>query len=485
MIRSILLFALVLVAIGLSAQAPEAEIARIEQRIQRVLRVKGETTPTFPLEERMRHYRVPGLSIAVFKDGQLHWAKSYGLADTQMVKPVTNATLFQAASISKPVAALAALKLVEAGKVDLNTDVNEYLTSWKLPGNKYTRQQPVTLRHLLSHTGGVTVHGFPGYTQDMVFPSTVDVLDGKGNTDPIRVDTLPGSKWRYSGGGFTIMQQLVEDVSGQPFAQFAQEQVLEPIGMKHSGFLHPLPAERHNGASAAYDSEGKMIEGKWHNYPELAAAGLWTTPSDLAAFAIELSKIVNGGEGVLASALVDSMLTEVKNGYGLGVGVYRRPDTLQFSHGGSNAGFKCHLVADALQNSGVVIMANADQGYSLLQEIEVAIGEEYGWELLKPREIELLAMTPAQLEKFTGTYQYTEQVDGIGDYFITIRLEEDRLVVHDPNDGEIRYPRALSETEFIDIDNEDGFRFDTEDGALVLYWNDNFKFTIVDKATGK
>ncbi|MBN1821194.1 MAG: beta-lactamase family protein, partial [Prolixibacteraceae bacterium] len=300
----------------------------------------GSSPVTFDFLGRMEHYKVPGMSIAVVKDGKIVWTEGFGIANTETGSKVDTNTLFQAGSISKPLAALAALKLVEEGKVNLDEDVNTYLKTWKLPDNKYTSEQKVTLRLLLTHSAGITVHGFPGYRQDEKFPTINEVLDGKGNTDKIRVNKIPGTEWRYSGGGYTIMEKLVEDVSGMPLEEYMAKFILKPMGMNNSTYEQPLPQDLYSQASAAYDQKGELIKGWWHNYPEQAAAGLWTTPTDLAKYCIEIQEILAGKKkGVLKKEMVEDMLTKHLNNWGLGVSLTGDGESLIFQHGGKNAGF--------------------------------------------------------------------------------------------------------------------------------------------------
>ena len=332
-------------------------------------------------EMRKRH--IPGLSLAIIQDGKIVKAKGYGVTEKGGETPVTASTLFQAGSISKPVSALGALRLVEQGKLALDEDVNAKLVTWKVPENEFTREKKVTLRGLLSHTAGLTVHGFPGYATDEPVPTLVQVLDGAkpANTAPIRVDILPGSQWRYSGGGYTVMQQLIIDVTGKPFPQFMQEAVLGPLGMKESTFEQPLPdrqGEAHG--DRALPRTGSLVKGRWHIYPEMAAAGLWTTPSDLARFAIGVQEALAGKSAkTLSQAMARQMLTEQKNGYGLGVGLEGSGATLRFGHGGRDEGFDALLIAYAETGQGAAIMINANDNSRMMSRILEAIAREYHW----------------------------------------------------------------------------------------------------------
>ncbi len=212
--RTCFLMCLILIACASTPRQSDPQLAKptesdvvalLEQLQPSSIVVDGDPIATTTLAELMREHQVPGVSIAVIRNGKIDWARGFGIADVETGRAVTPQTLFQAASISKPVAAAAALSMVQDGLLDLDEDINLKLKSWKLPTNEFTVDRPVTLRQLLSHTAGTTVHGFPGYARDANWPSTIDILEGRGNTDPVRVDTLPGSNWRYSGGGYTIV----------------------------------------------------------------------------------------------------------------------------------------------------------------------------------------------------------------------------------------------------------------------------------------
>ena len=298
----------------LAAQAPstvEQRIERIQNGLLPAVLVKGDPVTTTKLADRMAALHVPGVSIAVIHDGKIEWARGFGVTRVGG-PPVTPETLFQAASISKPVAAMAVLRLVEAGKIGLDTDVNQYLKTWKMPENSFTAKTKVTVRELLTHTAGLTVHGFAGYAFGAPVPTLVEVLNGEkpANSAPIRVDTLPGTIWRYSGGGYVVAQELVQDVTGEPFPKVMHDTVLAPIGMTKSTYEQPLPKSRMDEVATPYRGDGQPVPGGPHVYPEMAPAGLWTTPSDLARYAIEVQKSLAGkANHVLSAAMVRQMLT--------------------------------------------------------------------------------------------------------------------------------------------------------------------------------
>ena len=260
----------------------------------------------------MAHHNIPGVSIAFFEEGQILWTKSYGFADVESNRPVNADTRFQAASISKPVAASAMLQMVQDGQLNLDKPVNDYLTSWKLSDNRFTEAEDVNLRRIVSHTAGLTVHGFRGYAKGEDVPTTVQVLNGAepANSDRIMADTLPGSMYRYSGGGYTLMQMLLEDASGKDFAALMGENVLSKIGMTNSAYAQPLRPDWQGQEAFGYRSDSSMVEGQWHTYPEKAAAGLWTTPSDLAKFAIAVQNAWQGDQNQFISPeIAKQMLT--------------------------------------------------------------------------------------------------------------------------------------------------------------------------------
>src|ERR1700744_100481 len=292
-------------------------IHKIETCLPPAVVVKGEPPSCTPLLTRMQQLHVQGVSIAVVHHGVIEWARGYGIA-TPDNKPVTPETIFQAGSISKPVASMGALRLVQEGKLSLDADVNTKLTSWKVPASDAVPGAVVTLRELMTHTAGMTVHGFPGYAAGAPVPTLVQVLNGEkpANTPAVRIDTPPGTIWRYSGGGITIMQQLMIDVTHEPFPKLMHDTVLAPIGMTHSTYEQPLPAALLPTAATPYDGQDKLVPGGAHTYPEMAAAGLWTTPSDLARFIIENQQSLQGkANHVLSQAMTKEMMTPGKGSW--------------------------------------------------------------------------------------------------------------------------------------------------------------------------
>ena len=452
------------------AEAPPAPTPEeVAAGLRPVIQLEGAPEAVYDLEDRMAYYQVPGVSVAVLDGGEIAWARGWGVADTASGRPVTPETLFQAASISKPVAALAALTLVEDGSVILDAPVNAFLTTWKVPENEFTADSTVTLRGLLAHTAGLTVWGFPGYRKDEPFgdqpvASNVQVLDGLGNTDPVRVYKVPGTSWQYSGGGYTVMEQMVEDVTGRPFHEAARERVLEPAGMTRSTYAQPLPEERWGEAAHGYRSDGSPVAGEWHNYPEQAAAGLWTTPTDLLRLSRHLLAIRRGEaeDGVVSRETLAEAWTahrgdeEGFTNYGLGFGVNGEGDAFTFGHGGSNEGFKAQWTVYAERGQGVAVMTNGDRGSALAQEIIRSVSEAYGWPGFKSRVRAAAALGPEALAAYAGRYAMEDEEE----FVLAIRPAEGTLEVDVPGQGTYTL-HAAAETpdEFFDVTDGQVIRF--------------------------
>ncbi len=396
----------------LVAQEPQnehvASIEKFEKGFAAGVRFKGDPAQT--IQQRMAHFGVPGACIAVVKDNKVIWSKGYGVMDRKTGQQVSADTLFQCASISKPVSAAAALKMVEQGKFDLDTDINQYLKSWSLPTNEFTQQQPVTLKHLVSHTGGLTVHGFLGYTDKQKIPTLVQILDGAppSNSGPIRVDKTPDGSMRYSGGGYCVMQQMMIDAyDGKSFPEIMDMLVLAPLEMNLSTFQHPLPKERLAEVATGYLPDGKRVAGGQHVYPEMAPAGLYASASQLASFFIELQLAKKGeSERVLSRAMAKKMLTPVDGRFGLGVGVKDNAGELYMGHGGWNEGFSSEATFHQDRGYGVVVLTNSNHP-PFVEEATHAVARTYKWHNYALPEFEKMPISDEQVEKLVGRYDHS------------------------------------------------------------------------------
>jgi CubicO group peptidase (beta-lactamase class C family) len=338
-------------------------------------------------------YHVPGISISVVDKGRIAWTRGYGVV-TPGGKEISGDTRFGAGSVSKPVAAIATLRLVEQGKLKLDGELNEALKSWKIPRNEFTAKKPVTLREALAHTAGFIqpAKGWRGYEVGAPLPTLVQVLNGKppANSPAAIVDMLPGSKFRYSNCGYLAIQQAEIDVTGETFPQMMDELVLKPLEMKCSSFEQPMPRDVEEFAAIGHDMEGKPVPGKWHIYPEMAAGGLWTTSADLARFVIAVQRAYHGEPGsILGVELCQQALTPqvagapFEDSYGLGfqVGTEANGKPKFFWHGGGVAGFYSHIVGILESGQGAVVLVNGKNSAELIQLLIPSIRKEYKWKL--------------------------------------------------------------------------------------------------------
>jgi CubicO group peptidase (beta-lactamase class C family) len=374
-------------------------------------------------------------------------------------------------SISKPLAAMAALRLVEQGKLSLDADINTFLTTWKFPADPVAVSKPVTLRELLTHTGGTTVHGFPGYASTEPVPTLVQVLNGEkpANTPAICSEAVPGAKWNYSGGGYTIMQQALIDVTKEPFPKLLHDTVLAPIGMTQSTYEQPLPKEFQAYAATPYSGDGKPVKGGAHTYPEMAAAGLWTTPTDLARYAIEVQKSLEGkANHVLSVEMTRQMLTPGMGQRGLGLEIGGAEADPYFTHGGVNEGFVNNFAAYEKNGEGAVVMTNSANGGLIASEILHSIAAVYRWPDFQPAVRTVVSVDPKILAQFAGVYALAPTFN------MTITLVDGQLISQATRQGKVPL-FAESETMFFpkDINAEIEFPKDEKGPAsqLILHQN--------------
>ncbi len=434
-----------------------------DDRIDRVLHglrppvaIKGRPAVRWTLAERMAVHHVPGVSIAIIDGGRVVWARGFGVKENGTNDLVTTSTLFQAQSISKAVAATATLFLVDSGKLSLDENPNTYLRSWKLPENEFQVKEKVTLRKILSHSAGLTVGGFAGYRSGDALPTLLQILNGEkpATNPPIRVDTVPGSISRYSGGGAMVMQQLLIDVTGESFPSMMKRLVFDRIGMTLSTYEQPLPEARRKEAASGHDGEGELVKGKWPIVPEMAAAGLWTTPTELAEWALEISDAWGGRPSkLLSKKIATEMLTMQKPPFGLGVYIRGTDEALSFFHAGSIWGFRAFVVMFPAIGKGAVVMTNADQGDALITELITSIAAEYHWPARNQSEREVVILTAQQLDGLVGTYSLPPAPSGAPVYY-EVSLKGEQLFAELKGLGS--YPKteiyAASATSFFTLD---------------------------------
>jgi len=365
-------------------------ISHIESNIIPISKSGIDSGVTQSIVSRMAQLEVRGLSIAVFDQGIIIGARGYELSDKNLSIKVDTATIFQAASMSKPVTSVGIFTLIEKKLLSLDEDINLKLHTWKLPNNDFTVKEKVTVRRILNHTAGLSVSGFNGYNPNDAVPTLPQILNGTppANSKPVRVIVQPGTREDYSGGGYTILQLLLEDVTDESFPKYMNENVLQHIGLAQSIFSLNLPDNMAIHASKAYQQNGELVDGGYHIYPEQAAAGLWITPSDYARFMLNIGNSYRGNltAGILEQSSVQNIFTTAPNAGGLGFGVDGEGEAFRFRHSGGNAGFVCYAISFAKIGRGVVVMSNSHNGYQLIHEVVRAIAREYKWPPMWPGE---------------------------------------------------------------------------------------------------
>lgn len=386
--------------------------AEFESGILPAVVIRGEPLRPARLVDRMARDGVPGISIAVVRNGKVEWAHAYGFADSVDHRPLTTHSRMLAGSISKPITAFAALRLVAAGRLNLDEDVNKYLRSWKLPTNDFTRAHPVTLAQLLSHTSGIRTHHYNPYADDDAVPTLRQILDGTPPSvdGPIVFDALPGQRWQYSNANYLVVEQLIEDVTGKDFATVVEELVLRPVEMSESTFVQPRTLDWPGDRAAGHDEDGKRLPGRgYYAYPQLAVAGLWTTATDLARFVIAVQHAIAGRSTLLPAALARRMVERGAGDWGLGLRHAANANGNDwFDHTGSDAGFGANLAGSIDGGDGVAVMINTEHGRGLSREVQFTIRRVYGWPGAGPIAKTVVHLDEAQLRPVAGRYQFAD-----------------------------------------------------------------------------
>jgi CubicO group peptidase (beta-lactamase class C family) len=385
--------------------AIQKKITAVENSLAPAI-IFGDTVPKMNIEKRMKETAIPGLSIAVIRNYKIEWSKGYGWADVEEKRKVTTDTRFQAASISKSINSLGVLKLVEMGKLDPEADINTYLTTWKFPYDSLSHNKKISVYNLLSHTAGLDIHGFPGYEKTDTLPTLQQILDGKrpANTKAVRSLFEPGTKFKYSGGGITISQLILTNITNSNYADWMQKNVLAPLDMTNSSYQQP-PTPTANLATGYYGN-GKPVTGKYHIYPEQAAAGLWTTPTDLAKFIIECQLALEGrSKKVLSQAMMKKRLTPyIDSNAALGVFIEKKEGESYFTHNGGNEAFLCTSYGSMQGGNGVVIMINGEN-FAVINELLSSVAMVYGWKgFYKPTFKKIVTLPKDTLQKLVGNF---------------------------------------------------------------------------------
>ncbi|UXI70227.1 serine hydrolase domain-containing protein [Tahibacter amnicola] len=391
-----------------------ARIAAMENGLRPMVLEPGQEPPRWTLAERMAHHKVPGLAIAILRNGEVAHVRGYGVRAAGGNDKVDGDTLFSCGSVSKVVTAATVLRLVDQGTLDLDKDVNTYLRRWHTPdAPEITRGKQPTLRMLMSHTSGLGQHGFKDYPPGAPLPTAVQTLDGlpPAKNPPVRFEYEPGTRAQYSGGGTTVTQLVLEDATQKTFGALAQSLVFEPLGMRRANFENPLSAERGNIAEA-HDDNGAAAAAPvgWQSMPELAASGLWSSARDLGTFTASLIKSYRGESTFLSRSLAQEMMTEVaRSTRGLGPFLESAGHTRIFHHGGANDSYKAWIEGHLVTGDGIVILTNGANGGALNREIRNAAADAFGWPVNAPVRTVAIDLSHARYQDYAGAYQLDKQ----------------------------------------------------------------------------
>jgi CubicO group peptidase (beta-lactamase class C family) len=445
-------------------QSKEEKIGQVENGLRPEYFIKGDKLKS--ITDQMKETNTPGISVAVIHNSEIVWTKGYGVVDIETQKPVNTNSIFQAASISKPLTALAVMKLVQDGKLDLDENINSYLKTWKLPENEFTAKNKVTLRNLLSHTAGISVHGFSGYKADADVPTLVQVLNGEApeNSGKVVVDMEPNTEFRYSGGGYTILQQALIDQLQKTFQEIMQELVLDPLDMTNSFYSNTALNEKQcSNATSGHNNDGELVIGKRYIYPEMAAEGLWTTAEDLAKFAVEVQKSLKGESSkVITKEFMEIMTTPVLNGeYNIGLCNEKIGAEQLLGHDGGNEGYTCGMIFHKEKEFGVILMSNSQSGYEMNIPFLRSAAAAYGFDNILSPDYETFDLSADAIKLFSGNYRI--------EFDKTVKIFEDKSrLVYKTIFDELKQLDYVGNNIMIDINRTTKIEFREAFGELYM-----------------
>lgn len=401
------------------AEAKEKQ-AELDRGIRTQVKFVGEPEQFSSIADKLSDYNIPALSLAVINQGKVEWTETYVNTDFPEEQGLDCHSLFQTASLSKPVTVLAALRMQAEGEIDLDRNIQDYLQDYVLPPGKQTADNPVTMRNIFSHSSGITAGGYEGYARGRPLPSDIDVLKGREgvNSPAIEVVSAPNEVLAYSGGAYTLAEVALQDIFKDEFSNIMQEWILEPAGMKHSEFTQPLPSSVPNGVAHGYTQSGEMVEGGWRNHPEQAAAGLWSTSADMAKFLIEIYNAYQGKRSIFSTSDIESMISQERDGLAYGFILNRSGDDISITHYGGNIGYRTGMTISLTSGNGLVYLINSDNGGALGNELLLSASQVYGWEHFRQTEATRTQVSPDDLMPLAGDYKWNKQVD------VSIRYDE-------------------------------------------------------------
>ncbi len=407
---------------------------QLENGIRGQVRFLEEQDHLSPLRDKMTEYKIPATSLAIIHQGRIEWAETYQNPDFTGENDLDCSSIFQAASLSKPVTFIAALRMQAAGVLDLDTPVQAYLKEYELPQGQQTEEHPVTLRNIFSHTSGIIAGGYQGYEKSLPMPSDIDILQGGPgvNSPAVEVVGLPDESISYSGGAYTLAEVALQDVFSEEFAGIMREWILDPVGMTNSQFTQPLRSQDSIRTAKGYLSSGEVVSGGWRNYPEQAAAGLWSNSVDLAKFLIEIYKAYHGKSELISQSIIDSILSQEREGQLYGFIVNRSGDDISITHYGGNMGYRTGMTISLTSGNGLVYLINSENGGALGNELLISASQVYDWQHFKQTEVKRKNVSAEILMELPGQYKWNDQVD------LSVTYDEDsnQISLYFPNGDE-------------------------------------------------
>lgn len=421
---------------------------QLETEMRGQVKFLGEPENFSSIRSKMSEYKIPALSLAVINEGKIEWADIYHNADFPEEQNLDCASIFQAASLSKPVTFLAAVRMHAAGEIDLDENIENYLKDFELPQGKQTAENPVTFRNIFSHTSGISAGGYQGYAKDLTIPSDLAILRGEEgvNTPPIEVISAPGEMLAYSGGAYTLAELALQDLYGDEFANIMKKWILAPAGMQNSAFTQPLPDSTSNPVAKGYTPSGAVITGGWRNHPEQAAAGLWSTSIDMAKFLIEMYNAYQGKSSIFSPSDIKSIISHERDGHVYGFILARSGDDIAITHYGGNAGYRTGMTISLTSGNGLVYLMNSDNGGALGNELILSASQVYNWQHFQQTNVQRKQVSAEVLTGLTGEYRWNNQVD----LSISLNEKDKQISLYFPNGDEYKLvPIVGDELDFI------------------------------------
>ena len=412
------------------SEAVRIKKSQLEKEIIGKVKFIDEPENYSTISNSMISYNIPGLSLAVINKGKIEWSQTYTNPRFPNQK-LNNTTIFQAASLSKPVTFLAALRMHTAGTIDLDKNVEKYVKSFSLPQGKQTKENPITFRNIFAHTSGIIAGGYQGYAKDLKVPTDVEILKGSSgvNSQPIEVLSKPNELLAYSGAGYTLAEVALQDIHNDTFSNLMKTWILDPAGMKHSEFTQPLIVKDSSKVAKGYTQSGKILDGGWRNHPEQAAAGLWSTSNDLALFLIEIYKAYQGELSIFSTEAITSILNQERDGHIYGFIVDRSNNGLALTHYGGNAGYRTGMTIDLTTGNGLVYLINSDNGGALGNELLLSTSKLYGWNHFTRIKARKQTISTTLLQSLVGKYLWNNEVE----LSVTFSNKKNQISLHFPN----------------------------------------------------